>query len=573
MATGPTVAEAERDSPPVTAPGPAFGATGGADRSRRVLWGVLALYLALRVLGWAGTTLLEDHDSAGYMYEARQYLTFDPARFLNPGPDSNPVYPILTALASLPGWGVESGARLVSFLSSVGLFGALLAIGRRWGSRDGTALGLLCVALSPVLIGLSFAVLSEPIYIAIVYAGLALLLGWYDRPSPARGAALGLVFGLAFLTRTEGVLFAAFVPLIQTVHFAFGRSRSYGSRQLARWAVAFAGVFALVAAPQIWNVSRQAGRLLLNGRQIWGVILKADPDRPYDERLYSLDYRPDSVNIDYLLAHPQAIPEAPQGAPLRTHLKVALANFDQLNQSVFGRLIGPVGLMLFGAGLMGLVFTRPRFELLLLAGFVAVTLAGPLWHNVVLRHVAVLAPLIWLVAGFGIAGAAERLGRRQVGRPFRPASVKALSIGGVALVGLVPLREVLQPPDCNTHYCAASLAAPVKIVHDFERETGHPAVVATRRFYLTAMAASGQVTLPYTELPRLVRYLELRRADFVFLDEAGAGRFPFYPDFADGEAPAGFVSVYRAKDAWGRQLELFRFLPAEAKPAGDGAAR
>jgi hypothetical protein len=146
-------------------------------------------------------------------------------------------------------------------------------------------------------------------------------------------------------------------------------------------------------------------------------------------------------------------------------------------------------------------------------------------------------------------------------------------VGGVALVGLVPLREVLQPPDCNTHYCAASLAAPVKILHDFERETGHPAVVATRRFYLTAMAASGQVTLPYTELAGLVRYLELRRADFVFLDQAGAGRFPFYPDFADGEAPAGFVSVYRAKDAWGRQLELFRFIPAEAKPAGDGAAR
>jgi 4-amino-4-deoxy-L-arabinose transferase-like glycosyltransferase len=534
---------------------------------------VLALYLALRVLGWAGTTLLEDHDSAGYMYEARQYLTFDPARFLNLGPDSNPVYPILTALASLPGWGVESGARLVSFLSSVGLFAALLAIGRRWGSRDGAALGLLCVALSPVLIGLSFAVLSEPIYIAIVYVGLALLLGWYDRPSPARGAALGLVFGLAFLTRTEGVLFAAFVPLIQALHFAFGRSRSYGSRQLVRWAVAFAGVFAVVAAPQIWNVSRQAGRLLLNGRQTWGVILKAGPDRPYDERLYSLDHRPDSVNIDYLLAHPEAVPAAPAGTRLGTHVKVALGNFDQLNQSVFGRLIGPVGLMLFGVGLIGLSLTRPRFELLVLAGFVAVTLAGPLWHNVVLRHVAVLAPLIWLVAGFGIAEAAERMRRRKVGRPFSPALVKAVSVGGVALVGLVPLREVLRPPDCNTHYCAASLAAPVKILHDFERETGRPAVVATRRFYLTAMAASGQVTLPYTELPGLVRYLELRRADFVFLDEAGAGRFPFYPDFADGEAPAGFVSVYRAKDAWGRQLELFRFIPAEAKPAGDGAAR
>jgi hypothetical protein len=364
------------------------------------------------------------------------------------------------------------------------------------------------------------------------------------------------------------VLFAAFVPLIQAVHFASGRARSYGSRELVRWTVAFVGIFALVAAPQVWNVSRQAGKLLLNGRQIWGVILKAGPDRPYDARLYSLDHRPDSVNIDYLLAHPEALPDAPAGTRLSAHVKVALENFDQLNQSVFGRLIGPAGLALFGLGLVSLALTRPRFELLLLAGFVAVTLAGPLWHNVVLRHVAVLAPIVWLIAGFGIVDAAERLARR-----FRPALVKTVFVTGVAAVGLVPLREVLQPPDCNSHYCAASLADPVKILRDFERETGRPAVVATRRFYLTAMAASGQITLPYTELPGLNRYLELRRADFLFLEEAGASGFPFYTDFADGEAPTGFVSVYRAKDAWGRQIELFRFVAANAKPTGESAAR
>jgi hypothetical protein len=337
--------------------------------------------------------------------------------------------------------------------------------------------------------------------------------------------------------------------------------------------VAFVGIFALVAAPQVWNVSRQAGKLLLNGRQIWGVILKAGPDRPYDERLYSLDHRPDSVNIDYLLAHPETVPAAPPGTRLSAHVKVALDNFDQLNRSVFGRLIGPAGLMLFGVGLVSLALTRPRFELLLLAGFVAVMLAGPLWHNVVLRHVAVLAPLIWLIAGFGIADAAERLGRWQGGPRFRPALVKTVCVGAVAAVGLVPLREVLQPPDCNSHYCAASLADPVRILRDFERESGRPAVVATRRFYLTSMAASGQITLPYTELPGLVRYLELRRADFLFLDEAGAGRFPFYGDFADGEAPAGFVPVYRAKDAWGRQVDLFRFVAANANSAGESAAR
>jgi hypothetical protein len=568
VAIGPTVAEVENHPPPRTAPGQATGVAGDADRSGRAILGILALYLGLRALGWAGVTLLEDHDSAGYLYEARQYLSSDPSRFLNLGPDSNPVYPVLTALASVPGWGAERGARLVSFLSGIGLFAALLAIGRRWGGRDGTAFGLLCVALSPVLIGLSFAVLSEPVYIAIVYGGLALLLGWFDRPTLARGATLGLVFGLAFLTRTEGVLFAAFVPLIQAVHFASGRARSYGSRELVRWTVAFVGIFALVAAPQVWNVSRQAGRLLLNGRQIWGVILKAGPDRPYDARLYSLDHRPDSVNIDYLLAHPEALPAAPPGTRLGTHVKIALGNFDQLNQSVFGRLIGPVGLMLFGVGLVSLALTRPRFELFLIAGFVAATLAGPLWHNVVLRHVAVLAPIVWLIAGFGIVDAAERLARR-----FRPALVKTVCMTGVAVVGLMPLREVLQPPDCNSHYCAASLADPVRILRDFERKTGRPAVVATRRFYLTAMAPSGQITLPYTELPGLIRYLELRRADFVFLEEAGASGFPFYTDFADGEAPAGFVPVYRAKDAWGREVKLFRFIPAEPKPAGESATR
>jgi len=79
----------------------------------------------------------------------------------------------------------------------------------------------------------------------------------YSAPTVASGALLGLIFGLSFLDRTEGILYLAFIPFVQVVHYWFTRDRSYSSRQLIRWGATFIAVFVLLAAPQVWRVSRR----------------------------------------------------------------------------------------------------------------------------------------------------------------------------------------------------------------------------------------------------------------------------------------------------------------------------
>jgi hypothetical protein len=58
--------------------------------------------------------------------------------------------------------------------------------------------------------------------------------------------------------------------------------------------------------------------------------------------------------------------------------------------------------------------TRAASDALLIVGFLAVALAGPLLHNVVVRHILVLAPLMLLVGGIGIAALPSDLPRGRV---------------------------------------------------------------------------------------------------------------------------------------------------------------
>ena len=98
----------------------------------------------------------------------------------------------------------------------------------------------------------------------------------YSAPTVASGALLGLIFGLSFLDRTEGILYLAFIPFVQVVHYWFTRDRSYSSRQLVRWGATFIAVFVLLAAPQVWRVSRRMGGFAINGRQAWALFLGRD---------------------------------------------------------------------------------------------------------------------------------------------------------------------------------------------------------------------------------------------------------------------------------------------------------
>src|SRR5262249_29671070 len=146
-------------------------------------------------------------------------------------------------------------------------------------------IGLVILSFSPFFIRYSYSVLTEPSYIAVLYLGFWLYLSQYKYPKLWSAVLLGILFGLSFLNRLEGLLYLAAIPLLQFTHFlAVGRT-SYDLQHFSAFIALFVLFFSLISAPQIWRVSEKMGHFALNGRQVWSLILNNPDGKSYNEKI------------------------------------------------------------------------------------------------------------------------------------------------------------------------------------------------------------------------------------------------------------------------------------------------
>ncbi|MGQ0823427.1 MAG: ArnT family glycosyltransferase [Actinomycetota bacterium] len=119
-----------------------------------------------------------------------------------------PLFPAALAVPSLAGADSIDAHRV--FLAVIGAGTAVLVglLGRRVAGKRAGLIAAALAACWPMLFLSEAIVMAEAIYAPLVTAAI---LGAYralDAPTPARFAALGVVLGLATLTRTEGLLLA-----------------------------------------------------------------------------------------------------------------------------------------------------------------------------------------------------------------------------------------------------------------------------------------------------------------------------------------------------------------------------
>jgi 4-amino-4-deoxy-L-arabinose transferase-like glycosyltransferase len=527
-------------------------------------------YFALRLLTLSATSILEDHDSVGYLNEIEVFLTFDLGRILELSPDSTPVFPLVAALLSLPGWSVETGARLASLLSSALLFWAVYGIARHLARPGEGLLGLVFLTLSPPMMALSVSVLSELTYITLIYAGLWVYLVQQEKPSLWTGAVLGLVFSLGFLTRVEGVLFLAFIPVLQASHLWVARNRRrYTSKRLASWSAVYILVFCLVAAPQVWRVSQQLGTFAINGRQLWALVLNTPDGKSYEEKIYGLEYSDGQTNLKYLQSHPDVQRQVTSGFSLGRHLRRIVVNVEDLHEIQLGVLVGPLGLVFASFGLLALCERKRYFEAWVVCAFVTVALVAPLMHNVVMRHIAIIAPMTLVVAGIGVADLARRLAAASPALARRKPALIFLLVLAAACLEAPSLRRNFRSRSLdrwsNREYDPEALSAPAAVVASVaQNELGRQAFVVARKRYLPHLAGARAVALPLVDYERLVRYCRLNGADFLFLEHRFLREYPFLDHFANELASRDFELLYSATDSRGRKIELHRFRPGQA---------
>ena len=529
---------------------------------------IFVIFLGLRLLTWSNTVLLEDYDSLGFLNSIAYILNGNVQTFYS-DPDRQPGFPFFGALLSLPGWDTEIGARLTSLAFSILLFLALLGIGMRIGSPLQILFALLFLSISPVMISLSVAVLSEPTYTAILYLGLWLFISQYKNPILWKGTLLGVVFGVCFVTRVEGILFLAAIPAAQVLIVILrGRIQGQIIKNIMIWCLLYVVGAAAVAVPHVIMVSETMGVFALNGRQVWSAYLpKGGYTQEYYRKKNGLDHDPGLINIEYAKTHPEVWTSnnlVADPTKIEQLLKHIVGQFGAFLRYRLVTLLGPVGLFLFGIGLLWFFRSGKVSEGVATVGFLSLALAAPIFHNVDMRHLMPIAPMMFLVVGLGTGYLIQVVCENSMIRFKSRGVVAAVMVGIIVIPWIYPVYAVsAKPPVYNKGYGPKELQEPSEIIRKLaQTELNRRPTILAQRTYLARFVDGIGVEMPYADYQQFLRYCELNHVDFVYLQHrlVRKGRYaPFYDHFLTETGHSEFERIYSGEDAFGDLVELYRF--------------
>jgi 4-amino-4-deoxy-L-arabinose transferase-like glycosyltransferase len=556
----------------------------GENNEKILLLACAVIYVVLRVIAWNHAIVLEDHDSTFYLKSINAYRSFDLQVINALSAYSTPFYPFISALLSLFGLSIESSARLASFIFSLLLFYAFYGIGKKVTGSTETLAGLFLLAVSPVLLPISYAILTEPSYIATIYTGLLVFLLQERASSLKWGALLGGIYGLAFLNRTEGILFVAVIPAVQAFYLLFLQGRPFPAREFTKWCGVYWLAFFILAAPQILHVSAKMDSFSLNGRTAWQLLENSNIGQSRVEKQSGLHFRKDETNISFARKNYNEAKRLLQELENQHHDTNYLSRAANNTRTIF-RLIprthlGKIGSILAVIGVFALFLSGRKVETLLISGFAASTLAGPLLHadDIYGRHLLTATPALILFQAIGSVFLARKFADvikfPRVNQDLLIVIIVFISM----LYAVKPLyRAVLKPPVANVGYSIEEIKEPLKIIKAISKnELRRNPVIAAKKNYLAyyyepdTYSGARTLYLPYTGYEGLVEYLERNNADFLYLRYSLISEFPFLEVFEQEKYSRQFRLLFTGVDARGVKTELYRFINSdlEAKEAG-----
>ena len=158
-----------------------------------------------------------------------------------------PLFPAVLSVWSWFGGRSVDAQRVLTCFIGTGTVALIGLLGRR---VRGETVGLVAAGLAavyPMLFQADGVLMAETLFVLLVTAALLLAYRAADEPSPRRFAALGVVLGLAALTRAEGLVLA----VVLIVPLTYGLRALATKRRLTLAAVGI-GTALLVVAP--WTI-------------------------------------------------------------------------------------------------------------------------------------------------------------------------------------------------------------------------------------------------------------------------------------------------------------------------------
>lgn len=522
----------------------------------------LVVFALLRIVAWSNVEAVEDHDSIYYLSISRLITNLNFKAISEIGPDATFLYPLLIAIFNIPGWFTEFGARLLTFTSSVLLFFSIFKLGLKVQNYKGAILGLLILAFNPFYIIFSVSILTEPLYIANIYFGFWYFLYLLEKPSISKSFLLGLIYGLSFLNRTEGIVFLVFIPfllLARYILFNNGRDLTF-SLTMKIMSVYVAG-FLLLSVPQIWYNSQKMGTLALNGRQVWQTILHTPDNKSYDEKLRGLDYSDKDVNLKYLQKNPQAYKSIKTENYVFNELKNFANGFIKAYSFQLNQLVGIIVLLTVGMGILSLLADKKTFELVSFSALFIVVLIPPLFHNFdLIRHIAISGPILMLLSGIGISHLSTIITGNIKNEQLKSLSAKYLTLilfFSIPLFSITLIYHSLKNSQANLEYSPTDISKTIAAFQKSSSNTSDQQIIISRKNYFPYYSGSKRVDLPYTTYEKLVRYAKLNKANYIYFQSNEIENYPYGQLFINNTV-SDFILEYSAKDRIGQKIFLYK---------------
>ncbi len=221
------------------------------------------LFSSLVAVQWRGPGFLPGTDAIAYITGGVNLVRN--GTFTNPAGDPElwfpPVYPILIGAASLGGWlDPATAAHLISASCAFAILFVTAHIAQQVGARGyEPALAMAILALNPIHQRAALYAWSEATATILAVCGFAIWLRLAPRSPSRQYVLLGLLVGLSYLTRPEGLLLLPAWVAVDAFHVKIRRPL------LAKYAIAGA-VTALVALPYVVYLFEHTGTLTLTGK-------------------------------------------------------------------------------------------------------------------------------------------------------------------------------------------------------------------------------------------------------------------------------------------------------------------
>ena len=391
-----------------TAP-PPWRASDPAVRFRWLLLAAVAVGLVIRVaIGMtddAATT-----DETAYLRSGQALANGDGfQRDGHPELHFPPFLPFLLGAASHVVDDPHDGTVALTALSGAVLIVPLSLLARRIAGRTAGVATAWLAALAPGLATMPQirGTGSEAEYVLLVISALWFTVSAVDhegRARLARVAGAGLLAGLAYLTRPEGLFMA--VPLFLAVLYMAWRGRAgAGAAGVRTTTAAFLVPLLLCVVPYAAYLHANTGRWELTAKtqdasiEAWHAV--AEGDRESRNRvLYGLDDTGLQFSADY-----ESLPSLAAESP-RRYVRIVATNVDKLGEVVADHTVLPTALVLLaGAGIW--LARRSRVAWLVLA-VGTLPVASALVFFVQQRYLIVAVAVAVVFAGVAVAAIPQR---------------------------------------------------------------------------------------------------------------------------------------------------------------------